>query len=197
MILSVCAATLPYAQPPGTYDTSARRGPGGCGWPVAIARAHEDPALSPARPCAAPHRVPCGAPAGGRSRTQPPQARTARARRARRARAGRPYDPLHPHSRAGHRVRLRVKSSPCCWLINNPPHQNLRHLRAAPRRGLERAAAGPPGSRTASATVAVRALGPYMALERKPEASTTRASPHRMAHTKAHPAPHEWAKVRV
>ena len=81
------------------------------------------------------------------------------------------------------------KKLPCCWLINNPPHQNLRHLRAAPRGGLERAAAGPPGSWTASATVAVRALGPCMAPERKPEASTTRASPHRMAHTPAHPAP--------
>ena len=125
MILSVCAATLPYAQPPGTYGTSARRGPGGCGWPMAITHAHEDPALSPARPCAAPHRVPCGAPAGGRSRTQPPQARTARARRARRARAGRPYGPLHPHSRAGHRVRLRVKISLGCWLIFRPPSPKL------------------------------------------------------------------------
>ena len=56
---------------------------------------------------------------------------------------------------------------------------------------------GPTRVEDGSATVAVRALGPYMALERKPEASTTRASPHRMAHTKAHPAPHEWAKVRV
>ena len=84
----------------GTYGTSARRGPGRCGWaarPVAIAHAHEDPALRLARPCAAPHRVPCGAP-GGEVPPQPPQARTARARRARRARAGRPYGPLHPHS---------------------------------------------------------------------------------------------------
>ena len=34
----------------GTYGTSARRGPGGCGWavwPMAIARAREDPAPSP------------------------------------------------------------------------------------------------------------------------------------------------------
>ena len=135
----------------GTYGTSARRGPGGCGRaarPVAIAHAHEDPALRPARPCAAPHRVPCGAPGG-----VPPQPPHRHARHAgptctRRARAGRPYGPLHPHSRTGHRVRLRVKSSPCCWLINDPSHQNLRHLRAAPRGGLERAAAGPPGSRT-------------------------------------------------
>ena len=51
----------------GTYGTSARRGPGRCGWavwPMAITHAHEDAALSPARPCAAPHRVPCGAPGG-------------------------------------------------------------------------------------------------------------------------------------
>ena len=37
-------------QPSGTYGTSARRGPGGCGWavwPMAIARAREDPAPSP------------------------------------------------------------------------------------------------------------------------------------------------------
>jgi hypothetical protein len=33
------------------------------------------------------------------------------------------------------------------WL-NHTPSRNLRHLRAALRRGLERAAAGPPGSRT-------------------------------------------------
>jgi len=72
MILSVCAATLPYAQPPDTYDTSARRGPGGCGWPMAITHAHEDPALRPARPCAAPHRVPCGAPGRGESRPNHP-----------------------------------------------------------------------------------------------------------------------------
>ena len=90
------------AQPPGTYGTSARRGPGRCGWavwPMAITHAHEDPALRPARPCAAPHRVPCGAP-GGEVPPQPPQARTARGPdvHTRRARAGRPYSPLHPHS---------------------------------------------------------------------------------------------------
>ena len=55
-----------------------------------------------------------GARRGGPTPT--PQARTARARRARRARAGRPYGPLHPHSRTGHRVRLRVKSSPAVGL---------------------------------------------------------------------------------
>jgi hypothetical protein len=65
----------PTQTTPGTYGTSARRGPGGCGWavwPMAITRAHNDPALRPARPCAAPHRVPCGAP-GGEVPPQPPR----------------------------------------------------------------------------------------------------------------------------
>ena len=179
----------------GTYGTSARRGPGGCGravWPMAITHAHEDPALSPARPCAAPHRVPCGAPGRGESRPNHPgtygTGPTCTPREG--GSTVRSLAPTLSHRSQG---ASTSKKLPCCWLINNPPHQNLRHLRAAPRGGLERAAAGPPGSRTASATVAVRALGPCMAPERKPEASTTRASPL----TAWHPAPHEWAKVCV
>ena len=151
MILSVCAATLPYAQPPGTYGTSARRGPGGCGWavsPMAITHAHEDPALRPARPCAAPHRVPCGAPQGGGPASTPPgtygTGPTCTPREG--GSTVRPLAPTLPRRSQG---ASTSKKLPCCWLINNPPHQNLRHLRAAPRRGLERAAAGPPGSRTA------------------------------------------------
>ena len=175
MILSVCAATLPYAQPPGTYGTSARRGPGGCGWPMAITHAHEDPALSPARPCAAPHRVSCGAP-GGEVPHPAPQARTARARRARLARAGRPYGPLHPHPGIPRRSQSASTSKKLgCWLINDPPK-----LAASPGCSSWWARArccGPTRVEDDSATVAARAFGPYMATERKSEASTTRASP--------------------
>ena len=144
---------------------AARRrcGPGGCGWalwPVAITRARSDPALSLTRLCAAPSRATRGAMGGGGGGSTPglnppgpqptnqprtnPQARAARARRAHRARAGRPHCPLQ-HS--GIPWRPQGASALVFWL-NHTPSRNLRHLRAALRRGLERAAAGPPGSRT-------------------------------------------------
>ena len=63
-------------QPSGTYGTSARRGPGGCGWavsPMAITRAHKDPALSPQHAHAR-HHIACraGAPGGGSPAPGPP-----------------------------------------------------------------------------------------------------------------------------
>ena len=77
-------------QPSGTYGTSARRGPGGCGRaarPVAIAHAHEDPALRPARAHARHHIAFHAGRQAGRSRLNPPTG--THGTRARRAHAAR------------------------------------------------------------------------------------------------------------
>jgi len=188
----------PTQTTPGMYGTSARRGPSGCGWavwPMAITRACSDPALRPARPCAAPSRSMRGA--RGVPHQHPRHVRHGPDVHAARGRVDRtPVAPTLPCRSQGASTSKKLarlladlttpltKTCGISGLLLVVGSSAL--LRAHQGRGRLRRRSPPAPSVHTSPLSASR--------RRRPRA---RPPPHRMAHTKAHPAPHEWAKVRV